>query len=204
MLKSMKCGVGAMILILAVSACSTPAKKTKSEVAPSASSQSLFKNKTQNPQLKQPSDKIDVSMQANRADQFYQTGDFVKAESAYQALLKLDQKQPIAYYRLGNIAFRNKQFKRAIFYFNKSLELRPRNDKAQYNLAVTYLSLAEQHFKFYTTMMPEDAYATARLTRILAEIQFFSEDDESTSSSVGQSNEGKDQSFLDELAKELE
>lgn len=232
MLKSLKCGVTVLLFVLTSSACTSGAQKNTTKASLSgavqsktavqskpvaqskptvqAKPESLFGNKIKNPIPKQAVDKIDVTMQANRADQFYQNGDFSSAETEYQKLLKLDQKQPVAYYRLGNIAFRNKQLKRAIFYFNKSVEMSPRNDKAQYNLAMTYLSLAEQHLKLYTNMVPNEA-DSVQVNRMLAEIEFFSQNDGATASKTTFGNAGQstadeltDQSILDELAKELE
>jgi tetratricopeptide (TPR) repeat protein len=186
MLNLVKGSVAFLFLALTVSACTYSPKKTAS-VGTQSKSESLFMNKAKNALSKKPLHEIDVTMQVNRADQFYQNGDFSRAEIEYQNLLKLDQNQPIAYYRLGNIAFRNKQFKRAIFYFNKSLELMPRNDKAQYNLAVTYLSLAAQHFKFYSTTVANDAHSL-HVERMLAEIEIFSQNDTSKSSDANSEN----------------
>jgi tetratricopeptide (TPR) repeat protein len=200
MLKPIKFLACSLLLTLSLSACTSISKdKERSAADASEGRSSLFGDKIKMPFQKQQANKNDATVQANLADQFYQSGDYVKAEEAYQQLLKIDPKQPAAYYRLGNIAFRNKEFKRASYYFNKSLELMPRNEKAQYNLAVTFLSLAEQHFKYYTAMLPQDA-DVSRITHILSAIDDFSADDKTT---VNNPSAIDDQS-LDDLAKQLQ
>ncbi len=190
-----------LLMTLSISACTSISKGEGPSASKEEKSASLFGDKIKMPFQKQQADKNDATVQANLANQFYQNGDFIKAEEAYLKLLKIDPKQPAAYYRLGNIAYRNQQFKRASFYFNKSLELMPRNEKAQYNLAVTFLSLAEQHFNYYTAMLPPDA-DISRITQILTAIDSFSEEDRSTGNKPRSAD--IDQSSLDDLVKELQ
>ncbi len=190
-----------LLMTLSISACTSIFKDEGPVESKEAKSASLFGDKIKMPFQKQQANKNDATVQANLANQFYQNGDFIKAEEAYLQLLKIDPKQPAAYYRLGNIAYRNQQFKRASFYFNKSLELMPRNEKAQYNLAVTFLSLAEQHFNYYTAMLPPDA-DISRITQILTAIDSFSEDDRSTDKQPHSAD--IDQSSLEDLVKELQ
>jgi tetratricopeptide (TPR) repeat protein len=113
-----------------------------------------------------------LQAQLAQADQFYRSGALAQAEQAYRVALNMDPRQPIAYYRLGNIAFRKGQYPQAAQYFQRTVELSPRNAKAHYNLGVVYLTLVEKHFKHYRATMPGDA-DTDKIARLLQDIDAF-------------------------------
>ncbi len=148
-----------------------------------------------------PSLKVNLKTQLNMADQYYRNGELSLAEKAYLEALGLDDSQPIIYYRLGNISFRKKQYQQASHYFMKSLELSPRNAKAHYNLAVTFLSLSEQYFKYYSATLPPDAN-TSRVTRLLGHIDEFASQKEkdkvSKNSKLSGFNQSKRQNKVDD------
>ena len=131
-------------------------------------------------------DEDSVDAQLDEADVLYRQGNLEAAAGIYKSLLKSESGNAIAYYRLGNIAFRGKQLKRASFYFQKALELQPDNDRAHYNLAVTHLSMAERHFKFYTANLPASS-DVSQMTQILSAIAKFSGEGQADSDTAGQS-----------------
>lgn len=159
-------------------------------------SASLFGGKNVNLPFQETPDYADqqteINMKQSLADQHYQNQEFAQAAKLYKELLAVDANQPRVYYRLGNIAFREKQLRLANYYFQKSLELEPTNNKAHYNLAVTNLSIAERHFKFYTATLPADS-DVSRMTQILSAIDQFS----------GKSPESATQSDIDRTLDQL-
>lgn len=92
------------------------------------------------------------------ADDFYQAGNLSAAEDKYLAALELDAKQPRALYRLGNIAFKKSQFEKARDYFSRTIDADPSNSKAHYNLAVTCITLAQEHFRAYVAGEPNNVH----------------------------------------------
>lgn len=141
-------------------------------------------------------DPANLQAQLAQADQHYRSGAFAQAEQAYRVALNMDPRQPIAHYRLGNIAFRRGQYPQAAQYFQRAVELSPRNAKAHYNLGVVYLTLVEKHFKHYRATMPGDA-DTEKIAKLLQDIDAFA-----SQRSAPQPNQNRDS--LDALAEALE
>lgn len=137
-----------------------------------------------------------LQAQLAQADQHYRSGAFAQAEQAYRVALNMDPRQPIAHYRLGNIAFRRGQYPQAAQFFQRAVELSPRNAKAHYNLGVVYLTLVEQHLKHYRATMPGDA-DTAKIAKLLQDI-----DDFASQRTAAPRNQSRDS--LDALADALE
>lgn len=138
-----------------------------------------------------------------KADVFYQTRDYPQAKTFYLEVVKLDPKNLRAHYRLGNIAFRNREWSDAMARYEEVIKLEPRHTRAQYNLAMTHLTKAERHLKFYAANVDSNANleAVSKLITALEEIsnpnaaaarRTSTESDETTSSL---------DDLLDELAK---
>lgn len=107
---------------------------------------------------------IDPSVQAKEgvrpimkeADQYYLVGEHQKAEAIYLKLVNQKTKDPLVFYRLGNIAFKRNEVKKAQGYYEASLQLMPNNSKAHFNVSIVYLSLARQHLQNYGKSAPPD------------------------------------------------
>jgi len=78
----------------------------------------------------------------------YEAKEWETAITAYRKVLEVDENSLPALYKLGNIAYRQKKLAKARGYYEKVVKVKPRYNKAQYNLAVVNLALAEKHFKF--------------------------------------------------------
>lgn len=113
-----------------------------------------------------------TSTKIAEASNQYRSGNLDGAEALYLDIIKDDPKNAEAFYRLGNIAFKRGQYQAASGYFARAIDNLPRNAKAHYNLAVTYLTLAEQHFKYYTATAPENT-DVANVSDILRDIFEF-------------------------------
>lgn len=107
------------------------------------------------------------------ANRLYKAGDLDSAEQKYLELIKINAKDSHALYRLGNIAFKRGRLKEAVEFFSQTIEVSPRSQKAQYNLAITYLTLSEQHFKFFSSMVDGNTDLT-KVSQILKDIYEFS------------------------------
>lgn len=107
---------------------------------------------------------IDPSIQAKEgvrpimkeADQYYLVGEYQKAEAIYLKLVNQKTKDPLVFYRLGNIAFKRNEIKKAQGYYDSSLQLMPNNSKAHFNISIVYLSLAWQHLQNYGKNAPPE------------------------------------------------
>jgi tetratricopeptide (TPR) repeat protein len=90
------------------------------------------------------------------ADQYYLVGEYQKAEAIYLKLVNQKTKDPLVFYRLGNIAFKKNEVKKAQGYYDASLQLMPNNSKAHFNISIVYLSLARQHLQNYGKGAPPE------------------------------------------------
>ena len=107
---------------------------------------------------------IDPSVQAKEggqpmmkeAGQYYLVGEYQKAEAIYLKLVNKKTKDPLVFYRLGNIAFKKNEIKKAQEYYEASLQLMPNNSKAHFNISIVYLSLARQHLQNYGKNAPPE------------------------------------------------
>lgn len=64
--------------------------------------------------------------------------DYEKAAQCYAEIIDLDEKNSKAWYNLGIIHFKQKNFDKAIEYYKKSLEIKPNNKYVFYNLGLAY------------------------------------------------------------------
>lgn len=150
-----------MTILLVVSGCSTPVLKDRFD----------DNSKPAKPAKLQEELETLQNLQA-KADNLYKSGNFNLAEQQYMEVLQADAKNAAALYRLGNIAFKRGDLVKAADYFSRTVELAPRNQKAHYNLAITHLTLSEQHFKYYSSMVDEDVDLT-KVSQILRNIYEF-------------------------------
>lgn len=141
----------------------------------------------------------DVNQAMIEADRAYKAGELARADDIYTAIVQEDERIADAYYRLGNIGFKTGDYAKASENFSKAVELMPRNAKAHYNLAVTYLTLSEQHFKFYTATAPEGA-DLKRVSTVLKNIYDFAN---YSPSGRGNNNNRGSQDALDSLADQF-
>lgn len=143
-----------------------------------------------------------LQAQLAQADQHYRNGAFAQAEQAYKLAVTTDPRQPIAHYRLGNIAFRKGSLPEAAQHFQRAIELSPRNAKAHYNLGVVYLTLVEKHFKHYNATMPADK-ETPSIQRLLEDIDAFASQ-RGQGGSEGGNRRKQQKDSLDALAEALQ
>lgn len=153
----------AVAVLACVSACSVG---TLSGCSTSDVLKDRFTEKTSRERMEQSENLL------KEADHHYRTGNLDEAEALYLELLNKSEKNPEALYRLGNIAFKRADYRAASQYFAEAIESLPRNAKAHYNLAVTYLTLSEQHFKYYTATVPEST-DIEKVSNILKDIYEF-------------------------------
>jgi hypothetical protein len=97
------------------------------------------------------------------AREAYESQNYPKAKKLLKRVLEIKPNFVEVYYRLGIIAFYENELIEARDYFEKVVAAHPRHSKAQYNLAVVNLALAEQHLNFYTANVDE----TTDLTEVL-------------------------------------
>lgn len=88
-------------------------------------------------------------------------GDLANALKNYTELLKLDERYFAAVYNLGNVYYRQKNYKKARVQFAKAIQLRTNYSDAYYNLALTYVQLKQyplafDAFEAYQKSVPGD------------------------------------------------
>ena len=66
---------------------------------------------------------------------FYSAGDMENAKLALKTLTGLFRSNPVFYYNLGNIYFRQRNFGSAVEYYKKAIEFAPLFERAHFNLA---------------------------------------------------------------------
>jgi len=123
----------------------------------------------------------------------YQAKQWEDAIVAYKKVLTVDENSLPALYKLGNIAFRQKKLSEARDYYEQVVEVKPRYSKAQYNLAVVNLTLAEKHFKFFTATAEVET-DISQVSDLLGHIYQFSR---------GSATQSGSTSALDKLASKL-
>lgn len=64
----------------------------------------------------------------------YQKGQFFEAIESFEQILQQDFESFETYYNLGNAYFKTNQLPYAIYYYEKALQLKPRNEDAIHNL----------------------------------------------------------------------
>lgn len=84
-----------------------------------------------------------------QADTLYHAKRYSAAKKIYLEVIDGQQFLPITYYRLGNIFYSEKNYIQAQRYYLESLKQKPQAIKAHYNIANTYLRLAEFHLLFF-------------------------------------------------------
>ncbi len=91
----------------------------------------------------------------NRAEALYKSRQLEQAANLYNQILQQDPSNVKALYRMGNISFRLSDLDAASVYYKRVIKIDPRHSRAQYNLAMSHLSLAEKHLKFYAATAQE-------------------------------------------------
>lgn len=125
------------------------------------------------PEDSAPAAGIDVLQDMmRRAEVFYKTREYAQSKALYLKAIEIDPKNLQALYRLGNIAFRSRDWTGAMNWYTQVIELEPKHVRAQHNLAMTHLTLAERHLKFYAAHVDSDANleSVSKLIRVLEEI----------------------------------
>jgi len=79
-----------------------------------------------------------------KANRYYDTGNFKSAIKSYQQLLNRGLKDAIVYYNLGNAYFRDKQLGKAILYYRKAQKLSPRDNDIATNLNYSRLFVLDK------------------------------------------------------------
>ncbi len=67
----------------------------------------------------------------------YQAGQFFEAIESFEKILEQKLESFETYYNLGNAYFKTNQLPSAIYYYEKALQIRPHNEDALHNLALT-------------------------------------------------------------------
>ncbi len=75
--------------------------------------------------------------QLKSANDFYAEGNYEEAIEMYQAILKAGNISTGIYYNLGNCYYKTDNIPRAILNYEKALKLKPDNEDALFNLAMT-------------------------------------------------------------------
>lgn len=121
----------------------------------------------------------DYSPELVAAEKIYQSGNIEAAKKSFEAILEKDEKVFQASYRLGTIAFKQNRYEDAQNYFLLAVNVEPRFEKAQYNLAVTHLILAQNHFKYFVATASENTDID-KVSKLLVEIDKFAGGTEKT------------------------
>ncbi len=79
-----------------------------------------------------------------KANSFYDQGNFNAAIQTYQKLLEQGVKDATVYYNLGNAYFKAKQLGKAILYYRKAQELAPRDKDIKTNLNFSRLFVVDK------------------------------------------------------------
>lgn len=109
-----------------------------------------------------------------KAEAAYKDQRLGEAKELYLETLEKAPNQYDAMYRLGNIAFRDKDFREARDRYQSVLALNRNHAKAHYNLAIVHLILAEQHFRFFLTTKKEGQGNTSAVIKVMGDIDNFS------------------------------
>jgi len=110
---------------------------------------------------------------AKQGEAAYQSEELEKAKEFYRQSAALNGDIPMVHYRLGNIAFKQKDYVAAEKSFNEVIRLSPRQSKAYYNLAVIHLMKAEENFKYFTASSAEDKPVEPKVIKIISDIEGF-------------------------------
>ena len=110
------------------------------------------------------------------SENYYKTGDYAKAEEECLTLLELKPEEEVVLYRLGTITFKLSRFDESAAYFERTIKVNPKNQKAQYNLASIRLMQADNHFKYYAALAEKDA-DLSKLSQLIAAIDKFNRRD---------------------------
>lgn len=78
-----------------------------------------------------------------KATESFEAGDFKKAKVDAKNVLQIDPKDSEAIYLLGVIAEIDRDYRKAVGYYNLAIELDSNNTKARYNLGKFYLQLSD-------------------------------------------------------------
>jgi tetratricopeptide (TPR) repeat protein len=70
----------------------------------------------------------------NKGNSSYENGDYEKAVSFYEELLRIDKISPEVFYNLGNSYFKLKKIGKAILNYERALKIGPRDKDTQLNL----------------------------------------------------------------------
>lgn len=106
------------------------------------------------------------------ADNAYKTGDLELARQDYLLVLEKEAENEIALYRLGNVAFKNKNYEEAIDYYRATIKVNPNHSRAHHNLSVALLVDAKKHLQAYLILM-DPAKHKDYILRIIDEIDQF-------------------------------
>ena len=74
----------------------------------------------------------------------YQKGDFAAAEQSYRKLVDAGARSSSVYYNLANACFKQKKLGEAIYYWEKTLQLFPRDQEARDNLELANLLIVDR------------------------------------------------------------
>ncbi|MEA3286829.1 MAG: tetratricopeptide repeat protein [Candidatus Marinimicrobia bacterium] len=105
-------------------------------------------------------------------NQYYEQGDFDQAIEAYETILKSDGATAALYYNLGNAYFNQKDYGKAILYFEKARILSPRDADILHNLKFSKLFLKDR-FDLPEPMPLVAWFDEIRQSLALAELQFW-------------------------------
>ncbi|MES2664146.1 MAG: tetratricopeptide repeat protein [Pseudomonadota bacterium] len=171
------------------------ANRSISQSVPPAHSLKRSKGKSKSSNSEQKIDaedvkgsEVDVKRLEIEAANFYQAGNYVQARAHYENILSAQPKNTEVAYRLGNIAFREGRWQDAQNFYQQVIAQDPNHSRAQYNLAMTHLSLSEQHLKYYAATAAPDADLTL-VNKLMAFLSSLSSD--SASAAPAQSDSAR-------------
>ena len=105
------------------------------------------------------------------ADSVYASGQWQAARAAYEDALRHDPDNATLWLRLANIDQHEGRWDDAQKNYRRVLELTPKDQRAHYNLAVLYLTQAEQHFQYFSALSEPES--NDQLTSLLAAMEKF-------------------------------
>ncbi len=106
--------------------------------------------------------------------QAYHATQWQAAQNLLQQVLVDEPKHIEANFLLGNIAVRNKSFAKTVTHFQTVIRLQPHHTKAQDNIALVHLILAERYFKQFSAHQ-SSPLKSKKLVALLMAIDTFAD-----------------------------
>ncbi|UCH83010.1 MAG: tetratricopeptide repeat protein [Candidatus Latescibacterota bacterium] len=90
--------------------------------------------------------KLDLKDHFERANAFYESGDYFDAVKHYETLVGVGVEDEHLFYNLGNAYYRTNELGRAVLFYERALRLSPRDSDTRENLSLVRTQLRDRQF----------------------------------------------------------